>query len=397
MSIDKNVENLFQVGGPVVKEQFYNRKEILGELEGLTEKKSTLGFALYGSRRTGKTSILKEFVRRTGNKKAIIPVYLDVSGVHPFNAERFYDKVFSSTIDAFREKGKIPLKTNIAEILKGSLSGFVDVIRDTEVSLSIKEYLELKVGMRDSEPDLQKLLEKAFNAIEELSQETGCRGILILDEFPFIENFGIENISWAIRSITQNWKDSCLVIAGSSVSMMRELTSAKTAPFYMLLQVRRIEPFDEKTSAGMIKGRFKRINMKVDDESLKSIFDLTHGFPFYLQWLGDRIYDNLAGNQIDKGVIEKAYAEIMKEGEVIFSADLEKLSNGERDVLVGTAISDTGRISSVSKQVKKSAAVTGKMIERLMEKGYLQRIDSGLYDFNDPLLKGWLRRRYSIK
>ncbi len=395
MSIDKNVTNLFQVGGPVVKEQFYDRRDVLGELEDLARKRSYPGFALYGSRRTGKTSILKEFIRRTGNKKDIIPIYLDVSGVHPFNAERFYDQVFSLTIDAFREKGKISLKANITEILKGSLSGLVAVMKDTEVSLSVKEYLELKISVKESEADLQKLLEKAFNTIEELSKETGCRGILILDEFPFIENFGLENLSWAIRSITQNWKNTCLIIAGSSVSMMKELTSAKTAPFYMLLQVRRIEAFDEKTSAGMIKERFKRINIVVDDDSLKKIFDLTHGFPFYLQWLGDRIHDNLAGKQIGEELIEKAYTEIMKEGEVIFAADLEKLSSGERDVLVGIAISDSGRASSISRRVGRSAAVTGKMIERLVEKGYLARIEAGLYEFTDPLLKNWLKQRYS--
>lgn len=398
MSIDKNVKPLFQVGGPVVEEQFYDRGRILEELGKLIKDRSTLGFALYGSRRTGKTSILREFMRRTEANKNVVPVYLDVSGVHPFTIENFYDQIFYLTITAFKKKGKISLRENIAEILKGSLSGFADMIRDTELSLTVKEYLELRMSMKEGKVDLQKLLEKAFNTIERLSRETGSTGILILDEFPFIENFGAENISWAIRSIIQNWRNSCLIVAGSSISMMREMTSAKKAPFYMLLQVRKIEPFDTETSMGMMNEKFKKINARVDSKSLTRIFDLTHGFPFYLQWLGDRIYTNIMKSKksiISKEIIENAYLEILKEGEVIFTADMEKLSSGERDILIEIAISNVGRISVLSSRLKKPTSVTGKMIERLIEKGYLQRIDKGLYDFTDPLLKNWLNYRYS--
>lgn len=393
-----STSTLFQVGGPVTEKFFYDRDEILEELRSsLIKKRSYIGFALYGIRRTGKTSILKEFKRRTKEEKDVVVVYVDVSGIHPFNIENLYDTVFSRTIEALNKKGRLPVKTNVINALRGSLTSLVNVIRTAEVDISIKDYLDLKVKLKEGKADLQQLLEKSFNSLEKLSEKTNTRIILVLDEFPFIEDFGEKNIVWSIRSVVQNWKNACLIVSGSSVSMMKEMTSVKTSPFYMLLQIREVNPFDEKTSFEMLKERFNRINIKINDDACELAFKLTSGFPFYLQWLGERVHDMIIISKkktLDKELIRRAYGKILKEGEVIFAADIEKLSNGERDVLIEMGASKIFNVSEIAKVLEKRTATTAKMIERLIEKGYLKRMDKGIYNFNDPLLMSWIEYKY---
>ncbi|HHD63894.1 MAG TPA: ATP-binding protein [Desulfobulbaceae bacterium] len=61
---------------PAVKDDFVDRKYILADMLSSLEDGSTrMGFALVGPRRIGKTSILKEVVRRLRRGKGVVPVY----------------------------------------------------------------------------------------------------------------------------------------------------------------------------------------------------------------------------------------------------------------------------------------------------------------------------------
>lgn len=64
---------------PVKGAGFIDRQELLDELiSELTDIKSSTGYALYGKRRIGKTSILKEIQRRLDEEDEIVAVYFSV-------------------------------------------------------------------------------------------------------------------------------------------------------------------------------------------------------------------------------------------------------------------------------------------------------------------------------
>ena len=64
---------------PAVKDDFVDREDILADMLSTLEDESTrMGFALVGPRRIGKTSILKEVVRRLEGEKDIVPVYFSI-------------------------------------------------------------------------------------------------------------------------------------------------------------------------------------------------------------------------------------------------------------------------------------------------------------------------------
>ena len=57
---------------PALKDDFIDREDILADMLSTLESKHTrMGFALAGPRRIGKTSILKEVVRRLEGKKVL--------------------------------------------------------------------------------------------------------------------------------------------------------------------------------------------------------------------------------------------------------------------------------------------------------------------------------------
>ena len=61
---------------PAVKDDFIDREDILADMLTTLEDESTrIGFALVGPRRIGKTSILKEVVRRLEGEKGHLSIY----------------------------------------------------------------------------------------------------------------------------------------------------------------------------------------------------------------------------------------------------------------------------------------------------------------------------------
>lgn len=378
--------SIFRIGGPVTKEEFYDRREILNDLEREIGK-GRLGFAIYGPRRVGKSSILKEFALKTDS----IPIYLDVTNIHPFNLENFYDALFNSTIQAFKDRKKLPLKINIKEALGGSLAALVSVLKQVEVNVSIKEYLEIKLALMEGKANLQDLLNKSFMAIENLSKETKSRAVLIMDEFHLIDHLD-PNIFWAIRSIIQNWRHAGIIVAGSEISMLKQIISTKTSPFYMLLKIKEIGPFTREDSISMLKDKFEKMGLKFSLKDLEAIYGLTKGYPFYLQWIGDKICD-MNEKKITIDIIKNSYDVLILEGEVIFAIDLEKISENERNILIALS-KDTISLSELSKKLNKPMPSISKFTARLVEKSYLKKIKPGLYDFTDPLLKDYLKKKF---
>ena len=60
------------------------------------------GFAIYGMRRVGKSSVFIEVARRLKENKKIVPVYFSVWRLSEFTVEEFCNLLTKEIIDAYR-------------------------------------------------------------------------------------------------------------------------------------------------------------------------------------------------------------------------------------------------------------------------------------------------------
>lgn len=382
---------LFRIGGPVIGNDFYGREDILEMLHNDLVKKGRLGYVLYGPRRIGKTSLLEEFSRTTEKQRSATPIYFDVSSLHPFDIESFHDQLFLKCVDAFKPRRDI--RARLVEALKGSGKAMAVLLRNAEVSVGIKDYLEVRVGFRENKADLSGLIKKSFGIAEALAKETGSRAILMFDEFQMVENLE-KNLIWAIRSMVQGWKHTSIIVCGSEVSLLEQMILPKTAPFFHLLKPYRLGPFDETTATRMMHEKFRKAGLSSGPNELKEIFSITEGYPYYLQWFGDKIYD-LGDPKVSKTVIARALKATLAEGDTIFRSSLEKLSAGEKDVLIELGLG-TEQLSEIAKKTGKPVPTVAKMVERLVGKAYARKKGPGRYAMVDPMLKQWVAGVYGV-
>ena len=380
---------IFRIGGPVTGKDFYGRENVLKMLYNNIAEKGVLGYVVYGPRRIGKTSLLEEFANMLGKKKSVTPIYFDVSSLHPFDIETFHDQLFLKCVSAFEPKKEI--KSRIMDALKGSADALANLLRSGEVSAIIKDYLQVRIGVKEKKANLQDLIKKSFGVPESLGKETESRAVLILDEFQMVDDLE-KNTVWAIRSIIQEWKNASIIVCGSEVSLLEQMILPKTAPFFQLLRPYQLGPFDEKTSVNMMRERFNLAGLSADDEILEYIFSITQGYPYYLQWLGDKIYDS-GKKKIGKETVESSLGALLNEGDPLFRSSLEKLSPLEKDTFIEIGLGNE-QISKIAHAIGKPVPTIAKMLERLIEKSFVKKRAEGEYVLIDPILKKWVQITY---
>ena len=177
---------------------------------------------IYGRRRVGKTTLIKEFIK---GKKAIYFLSREADG--DVNLSNFSNDVYA--VCAQEQKGK---------------SFFSD-------------------------------WEKAFDYIYELAKRE--RIILVIDEFPYLAN-GYKPISSIIQAhIDEQFKDSklFLILCGSSMSFMEKQVLAYQSPLYGRRTAQfKVEPFDFYSSLPFFQG--------FDNEEKAILYGVTSGIPEYL-------------------------------------------------------------------------------------------------------------------
>jgi len=382
-------DTIFHVGGPVTGPDFYGRKEELQLLRKELISKGSLGIILTGLRRVGKTSLLKEFSRSLEKDAKATSIYVDVSSIHPFSLEHFYDALVVSSFESYQKKSAAPEDVSISEALGGSFEAYATLLRKPSVDNSIKDYIELRFKYKEGKAELQELLKKSFEVIEALASTTKGRSLLLLDESQFLPSLD-ENLFWAIRATVQEWKHSSIVLTGSDINLMEGLFNSERSPFYLLLKNKTLDPFDIVTTGTLLRDKLKESGASIDKSALKSLHAYSGGIPFYVQWLGDKALEG--GKEIGDAIIEAAYQSLLKESEIMFTSELDKVSSGERTVLIEMALGST--MAEAAKNLGKSVATVAKLVERLVNKSHLRKIRAGQYKFTDPMMRNWIEHKY---
>ncbi len=228
-------------------------------LSELADSNSTVGYALYGKRRIGKTSILKEVQRRLELEKGCVTVYFSVWDLIDNSLEEFCRNLSLEIIDAYRPG--IGMKYRARELLQMPLSLLGKVLGETELRVIYSEFEFLISRKKQSEAGV--LLEHCFGLAEKLAKNTGTKCVLLIDEFPSVIDLKVENrkigegILKKIRTIFEDWEKTTLCISGSVRSTMELTVLSASSPFYRQLVVKEVKPLGLEHVRALLRQNFK--------------------------------------------------------------------------------------------------------------------------------------------
>lgn len=373
---------------PVKGEGFIDREELLEEMFfKLRDINSTTGYALYGKRRIGKTSILKEVQRRLNEEHKIVTAYFSVWDLIEFSVAEFCQKLSMEIIDAYRPC--LGLRYKAKELIQTPLTMLRELLDGSTFKIIYNE-LEFLISLK-KEVDKNLLLERTFGLPEKLAKSTDTKCVLMIDEFPSISELKSDNskvgeaIIRKIRSVFEDWERTTLCISGSIRSTMKLAVLSSTSPFYRQLLIKEVKPFEREHTKELLL----RV-LDVSEEGIAEIHNFSAGIPFYVQFIGKMLERRKRATLEGIKEIEEEF--LREEGDILFKEESENLSSKERLIAINIA-KGCHTPKEIADAARDKISNVNRFLKYLEEKGYVLKREKGYYVMEDPIFERWLKDR----
>lgn len=384
---------------PAEGREFFNRDEELKDiLTTLRDPDSNLGFALYGKRRMGKTSIFKETRRRLlKENKNLVPIYFSIWDLIEKSITEFVREFGLAIIEEYRPH--LLLSHKAKDLLSLPINFIRDVLSNLKLSIEIKDSLSLILSFeRDKRTEPARLIDEVFSLPERLAREKKKKSILFLDGFGDIVDLKMngkkvgDTIIKKIRTISEGYKKTSLNISGSVRETMELAVLSSTSAFYRQFIVKEIGSFSKDATKELMDKNLTRA--KLSQEGLNLLYDFTKGIPFYVQFLG-RLLDKYPIKSIQEKEVKEVIDEFLsQEGDLVFKEEFQSLSDKERLIVTKMAKKDLSSFSEISNALRDQITNLGRYLVYLEEKDIIQKEQRGLYIFTDPIFKKWLAQKF---
>ena len=372
----------FKFGQLLSKEDICDREKEIQMLEKIC---SVNGRAVvYGPRRFGKTSIVKNVIMRefVEQNKNMLGIYADL-----FQLDYMADMVMRlqvATEHALSQKAKI----------KSFLKSIGNYVKNFRVEISMDELSGAPiVSFSGKYENDKKTLDEIFMTISNLSVD--YKTLLILDEFQDIKK--VAGLEGDLRSVLQSLNNTTVILLGSKMHILKDIFSKESEPFYGFGTDVKIGIIPRATWLPYMKERFEpyglNINMEGANETCSLLRDVPNAIQELCQWISlggqrgmltpGKIHENLFDLIENKSsrYIEKVASFSVKEKKVLNAlALMEPVSS-----VISTKFVHTAQISPTAIR---------KMVERFTDQGITEYTDRG-YWITDPIFRLFLVRQIS--
>lgn len=359
----ESIPNIYIAGMPLDEKSdvFKGRKDIIRILEReiITEAKQRPALLLFGARRTGKTSVLRQFPEALGPN--VIPVIIDLQGL-----------AITNSIVTFFEKLSEEIRKNIL------------TLRRIEVQEISRQHLETDPYMVFVE--WVKLVEKTI----------GNKWLLLcLDEYEYIQkmvanNRADERIFQLLRTLVQNHPKLTLLFSGAHT--FDELDP--TWSHYLInVHAIKIGDLENNDALELIEKPTKLFPLKYNKDAVKRILSAAGGQPYILQVIC-RDLVNLMNDE------NRLYA---TESDVNRTLDSALISGSAyfKEVWMGPDSNDARRSIMATIAKKRGVPVSWKILQKvstpydigfLIDHDIIKEVSDG-YCFKVELVRRWIEKR----
>lgn len=354
--------------------------------------------ALFGLRRIGKTTLLKEFAYRLlvegqSEQKDILPVYVDFEEICS-SPETFALRYVGHISYWFQTRGGA-IPTPFLSLNSLLLNG-PDEVKDSLATLANE--------LNKARPDRGFLLHLAFDFAEELAQKVDLRFLMMLDEFQTIHtlaNFpGAKDVVAVFRAHLERQSSCGYVVAGSAISVMERML-AHTSPLFAQFERFTLAPLNKEDTGDLVTKLLPMEDVEDMPAVIAEVQRLTGGYPFYVEALCGRLrrWYFLRDVSLTPGIVEEAFVwEVLSpEGRIydfcryIYDVSIQRARGyGALIAILQLLAEEEGlTISEVARRQKVTPATAQDYLRWLREVDLIVERDGEHY-YRDPVLRVWV-------
>lgn len=369
------VKNPFYFGNEVHNDEFCNRISELKELKN--DVTNGLNVLLYAPRRFGKTSLLKKLqneLTSDENTKVIFLDWLSISSV-----EEFLDKYFhtiASSLESTSDK--------VMKLFKDMLQ-----IRPN-ITMKMSNSSDITYGVSFTKKELDSSFEDIINLPFQYAKKSGKKVVVIFDEFQEAEQFEIEK---KLRTLIQtHGGDVAYIFSGSKKSILSAMFNDKNRAFYKSVKHLVIKEIHLEDWIVFATQRFLQTNKVIESHHIKTIFDITQGFPYYMQQLLYHVWEECE-KSVDEGMLQKSLSLMLEREYDLYAYIYSSLTPNQKITLKYIILFDGTNLYANDNlsQTSLSASTLKSTLESLLKKDICDRVGDRYY-LVDPFMRYWLER-----
>lgn len=386
--------NPFTPGAGFLPPELAGRSEIIEQGAILAARARLLraerGILLIGSRGVGKTALLKylaEAARKDGNLPVVVEIQNNSQGLEELALK------IREVLNSLDFASKV--KTHVQE----AFSVFANFVRRFSISIgSLGVEFETTSGLGNSgnlECDLSEVLLATARAAKEANTAIG----LYVDE---LQNLPLDSMSGIVVALHHAAQELLpLYLVGSGLPTLRALVAKSKTYAERMFNYEEIGALNSKDAADAIRKPLWAMEVDIDRDALDAIFDVTGGYPFFLQECGYQVWLAAESSPISGESVAKALPGVRARlDRNFFDVRLDRISDGERLFLRTmadcSADDDTCEFADVAERLGKTTNALSMQRRALIRKGIIYAPRIGKLAYTVPRFGDYLRRTLSL-
>ncbi len=247
-------------------------------------------------------------------------------------------------------------------------------------------------GRADS-GDIEIDLVELFSDAAGLAADAG-RGIaLFIDEMQDLGADDVSALCAACHELSQNGLP--LVVVGAGLPHLPAVLSASKSYSERLFRYARIDRLDLASACQALQSPAREEQADFTDEALTAMYDVTAGYPYFIQAYGKAVWDVAPATPITVDDVRMAAPEAEAELAVgFFGSRYERATPAEREYLRGMAQVDEGEVvgtAAVAQVLGRKPQSLSPARDSLMKKGLIYSSERGQIAFTVPHFGRYLR------
>lgn len=235
-------------------------------------------------------------------------------------------------------------------------------------------------------------LEEIFHYLQ--AADKPC--IVAIDEFQTITDYPETNIEALVRTYVQQCRNAVFIFSGSQQSMMSEMFSSPSRPFYQSVSLMFLGPVKLSEYEQFARHHFESRGKHIDDDVVRNIYERFDGTTWYIQRILNELFITTdKGETVTIDHIDPAIQLIISQNEEAYKDTLIQLTIRQRDMFI--AICKEGKAQKISsanfihKYQLTSTSSVQKAVGVLMSKQLITQ-HQGIYEAYDKFFAMWMRQ-----
>ena len=272
------------------------------------------------------------------------------------------------------------------------LRGFIGSLKLSYGDVSIGLDIEPELGSADS-GDIEIDLPQLLVAVGEAALDAHSAVAILVDEIQYLSQKELGALIMAMHKLQQ--RQLPIVLIGAGLPVLAGLAGESKSYAERLFNFPSIGELSKIDAYKALRDPALAAGVEFEEKALKKIYEMTLGYPYFLQEWGYMAWNKASSSPITYAVVDSATKEVIgRLDNNFFRVGFDRLTPGERHFLRMMAELGEGPYKAGDIADKRNVKVSALSATRanLMKKGMIYSPSYGYIAFTVPLFDQFMRR-----